>query len=118
MVEINNLCLVLLRMGRVNLIGVKSYLLVGVRLNIMLVLSTVMIMLHIQMRVQWCPTEHQKSGAQKEKQCFVETLLDHVGVELNVFCMPQTRPIIYTSIITVFFLSVKDFVLRNGVSQP
>ncbi|MDD5300080.1 MAG: hypothetical protein PHD65_06270 [Gallionella sp.] len=117
-VEINNLCLVFLRMGRVNLIGVKNYLLMGVRLNIMLVLSTAMIVLHIQMRVQWRPTEYQKSGAQKEKQCFVETLLDHVGVEPNVFCMPETRPIIYTSMTKLCFLSVNGSALENSVSQP
>ena len=51
--------------------------------NTMLVLLIAVIVLCIQMRMRWCPFDHQKGGKQKENKKIAGSLLDHDGIEFN-----------------------------------
>lgn len=83
MVQVNNPGFIYLQMMRVNWVCVKKDWLMGVRFNTMLVLLIAVIMLSIQMRMRWCPLDHQKGKKQKENKNCVGTLFGHDGIEFK-----------------------------------
>ena len=83
MIQINNPSFIYLLMVGVNWVCVKKARLMGVCCNTMLVLLIAMIVLRIQMRMRWCPLDHQKGSKQKENKNCAGTLLDHDGIEFK-----------------------------------
>jgi len=76
-VEVNNLGFIHLRMIGVDWVGMGNDLLMGVRLNTMLMPFPAMAVLSIQMRMGRRPLERNKNGKQKKNKRSVGASLDH-----------------------------------------
>ena len=84
MIEIDNLGFIHMWMTGVAWINMKNDLLMGVSLDAMLMLFTIVVVLRIQMCMRRRPLEHHKGGKQKNDKCGFGAPLDHEGIELNV----------------------------------